>query len=576
MILFFMVSLSFSQEGRKGIRIKETKGNAGKRWAICIGINDYEDNTIIDLKKARNDAIELGKVLKEYGQFDRVYVMTDDLNPRNRNYPKLMNVKRKLDFLKGFIEPEDLVLFSFSGHGIANSKGEGCLVTADSYREDFQGSSLKVKEIIEWLKEVKVKKSLLLLDACREQFQEGKAMNLDGLKAERFLQAEVGAVFYSTKSGWFSYEDKEGVFGVFTRYVIDGLKGQADSTKMEGNRDGIVTFFELASYVEESVSNWALNEGKRQRPYTKIYGEKYGDLALSAYVLDDKPADVKAVESKAKRVYQNDKDFWEADYGDGIVMVYIPEGEFTMGSNDGGNDEKPPHKVQLDGYWMGKTEVTVKQYMKFVDKTKNHYPEWLGKGNKYNVETGTDDYYKKVGLALRGDNYPIIGISWHDASAYCDWLSKKIGLKFKLPTEAQWEKAACGTDKRKYPWGNHEPFYREKWYANYAAHNSWEKRGEDGFEFTAPVDSYSQGASPYGVLNMAGNVWEWCNDWYGSDYYKNSTDKNPIGPAGGPFRVLRGGGWGDDAGGVRCANRNDGGPSGRGSGVGFRLCQDKE
>jgi hypothetical protein len=143
---------------------------------------------------------------------------------------------------------------------------------------------------------------------------------------------------------------------------------------------------------------------------------------------DDKPDEVKAVESKAKRVYKNDKGFWEADYGDGIVMVYIPPVEFKMGQTDEEKkwlidkvgekiyneyykDQTPLNMVYLNGYWMGKTEVTVKQYMKFVDKTKNHYPAWLEKGNKYNVETGTDDYYKKFGLALRADNYPIIGIS---------------------------------------------------------------------------------------------------------------------------------------------------------------------
>jgi uncharacterized caspase-like protein len=284
LVISVIVALGFAQEGRKGVRIKEMKGNTGKRWAICIGIDDYEDNTIIDLKKARNDAKELGKVLREYGQFDRVYVMTDDLNPRNKDYPKLMNVRRKLDFLKEHIYLEDLVLFSFSGHGIANSKGEGYLVMADSYREDFQGNSLKIKDIIEWLREIKVKKSLLLLDACREQFQEGRAVNLNGLKAERFLQAEVGAVFYSTKSGWFSYEEeKEGNFGIFTKYVIEGLKGRADSPKAEGNGDGIVTFSELGAYVEEAVSNWALKEERKQKPYTKIYGEKFGDLALSTY-----------------------------------------------------------------------------------------------------------------------------------------------------------------------------------------------------------------------------------------------------------------------------------------------------
>lgn len=560
-LVFFVVgivTMSFAQEGTKGVRIKQMKNNAGERWAICIGIDDYEDRTIIDLKKARNDAKELGKVLKEYGQFDRVYIMTDDLNPRNEDYPKLMNIRRKLDFLKGFIDPEDLVLFSFSGHGIADSEGEGFLVMADSYRQNFQGSSLKVKEIIDWLKEVKVRKSLLLLDACREQFIEGKAMNLNGLKAERFLQAEVGAVFYSTKSGWFSYEDAYGNFGVFTRFVIEGLRGKADSIKIAGNGDEIVTFSELASYVEEEVSNWALKEDKRQRPYTKIFGEKFGDLALSVY--EDKPADVKAVESRDMPIEKNEKGFWEADYGNGIIMVYIPEGEFTMGSNED-DDEKPPRKVYLEAYWMGKTEVTVKQYMKFVNETKTNFPGWLEKGSKNNVETGTDENYKKFGPALRGDNYPIIGISWHDASAYCDWLSNEIGFSFKLPTEAQWEKAARGTDGSKYSWGNQEP---NEYLANF----------NKNIGKTSPVGLHPAGASPFGLLDMAGNVWEWCSDWYDPDYYKNAPKNNPVGPGGGSSRVIRGGCFFNPSRSLRCSDRGYYTPSDRLSFIGFRLCQD--
>ncbi|MGD2085782.1 MAG: SUMF1/EgtB/PvdO family nonheme iron enzyme [Candidatus Aminicenantes bacterium] len=576
-LVFFVVgivAMSFAQEGSKGVRIKQMKNNAGTRWAICIGINDYEDRSIIDLKKARNDAKELGKILEEYGQFDRVYVMTDDLNPRDEDYPKLMNIRRKLDFLKGFIDLEDLVLFSFSGHGIADSEGAGFLVVADSYRQNFQGSSLKVKEIIDWLKEIKVKKSLLLLDACREQFIEGKAMNLNGLKAERFLQAEVGAVFYSTKSGWFSYEDKYGDFGVFTRYVIDGLKGKADSDKIAGNKDSIVTFSELASYVEKGVSNWALNEGKRQRPYTKISGEKFGDLALSAYVkavdqekispeiAEDKPADVKAVESRGIPVKKNDKGYWEADYGDGIIMVYIPADEFTMGSNDGNNDEKPPHKVYLDGYWMGKTKVTVKQFRAFV-KAKNYVTQAETDGwafilnNQWNKRKGAN--WQDPGFK-QDDNHPVVCVSWNDAAAYCGWLSEKTGLQFKLPTEAQWEMAACGTGDRKYPWGNQEP---DKYLANFGKN----------IGKTTPVDSYRQAASPYELLDMAGNVWEWCYDWHSSDYYKNETGNNPTGPWTGKNRVMRGGSYYVFASYLRCAYRGNADPSNRYNGVGFRLCQ---
>jgi|GEM_PF-1513208 len=290
-------------------------------------------------------------------------------------------------------------------------------------------------------------------------------------------------------------------------------------------------------------------------------------------LLHGKPYDVRVVESKGIKVEKNKKGFWEAQYRDGIVMIYIPEGEFIMGSSDGEIDEKPSRKVYLDGYWIGKTEVSVKQYMKFVNDIKSHCPEWLEKGHKDNIKTGDSGVYKRFGSALEDDNYPIVGISWYNAKAYCDWLSQKRVLRFKLPTEAQWEKAARGRDDRKYPWGDPGSYYNGKYYANYNPGNY----KEDGFKYTAPVDSFHQGESTYGLLNVAGNVWEWCNDWYDRDYYKKDPpQKNPMGPRSGTNRVLRGGGWGDSVGGIRCASRGVAGPSGRSSDVGFRLCQEKD
>jgi formylglycine-generating enzyme required for sulfatase activity len=271
------------------------------------------------------------------------------------------------------------------------------------------------------------------------------------------------------------------------------------------------------------------------------------------------PEDVKKIAEKiGVKVIKNDKGFREVDYGDGIIMVYIPAGEFTMGSNDY-DDEKPIHTVYLDGYWMGKYEITIKQYMKFVNATKTHYPEWLEQGSKYNINTGDDDYYKKF---LSNENHPIVGISWNDAKAYCDWLSIEKNLTFKLPTEAQWEKAARGADGRKYPWGNDVP---DGTLANFEG-----KVGK-----TSLVYSHPNGASPYGLLDMAGNVWEWCRDWYGSDSYSKSPKRNPPGPESGPNRVVRGGGWFVIAGYLRCANRYVVRPSARGYDLGFRLCQDK-
>jgi len=218
--------------------------------------------------------------------------------------------------------------------------------------------------------------------------------------------------------------------------------------------------------------------------------------------------------------YRNEKD--------GSVLIEIPAGSFTMGSNDGGSDEKPVHTVSLNKYYIGKYEVTNAQYKKFCDATGHAQPSQPSDPGF----SGLSNYFTNY------PNYPVVNVSWNDAKAYCDWA----GLR--LPTEAEWEKAARGTDGRKYLWGN-------TWDA--AKCNSSE-RG-DSYEYTSPVGSFPSGVSPYGCYDMAGNVWEWCNDWYGENYYANSPSSNPAGPASGDDRVLRGGGWNDDAGRCRSANR---------------------
>jgi formylglycine-generating enzyme required for sulfatase activity len=298
------------------------------------------------------------------------------------------------------------------------------------------------------------------------------------------------------------------------------------------------------------------DEKEKEKNY-KADKEKIKDL-------EEMPEDVKDVASKGIKVEKNKKGLWEAYYQDGIVMVYIPAGEFTMGSEDY-EREKPPHNVFLDGYWMGKTEVTVGQFRIFINDN-GYMTEAEKSGGAYvyvesKWEKKRDANWKNPYFS-QDDKHPVVCVSWNDANAYCDWLSKKTGLKFKLPTEAQWEKAARGEDGRKYPWGKREPDGK---LANF----------DDSIGKTSPVGSYLQGASPFGLLDMAGNVWEWCADWYGSDYYKNSPDKNPMGPEDGTSRVLRGGGWSYIADGVRCAFRDFVDPSVRDFDVGFRLCQDK-
>ena len=210
-----------------------------------------------------------------------------------------------------------------------------------------------------------------------------------------------------------------------------------------------------------------------------------------------------------------------------MEMVRIPEGEFTMGSPDGSGDEEPQHRVYLDVFEIAKYPLTNLQYTVFLDMNPD-YPE-------------PPDWRKRTYPAGKGD-HPVVGISWEDATACAAWLSRETGREFRLPTEAEWEKAARGTDGRRYPWGNEFDSSRC---------NTKEGKARD----TTSVDAHAEGASPYGVMDMAGNVWEWCADWYDSAYYEKGENRNPGGPEKGEYRVVRGGSWNFPQGYARCSSR---------------------
>jgi serine/threonine-protein kinase len=214
-----------------------------------------------------------------------------------------------------------------------------------------------------------------------------------------------------------------------------------------------------------------------------------------------------------------------------MKMVYVPSGTFQMGSTDGGDDEQPVYVVTLDGFWIDETEVT-----------NAHYTQCAGAGECESSGLVDDSTFN-------GDGYPVVGVSWNDADTYCSWAGGQ------LPTEAQWEYAARGPEGLEYPWG--EDFDGEK--ANYCDENcefDWkDNEHDDGHGETAPVGSYPEGESWVGALDMAGNVWEWVNDWYDSAYYANSPAENPAGPMRGDLRVLRGGSWSDSSFALRGADR---------------------
>lgn len=277
-------SITKYQLKSKGMSIKELdadgiSANNGKRYAVVVGINDYKDVAFSDLSKARNDAKAVGKTLKEQGQFDEVFIMTDDIDfngPESGLYPTKLNIEEKLDSILRFANPEDLIVFFFSGHGISDYDENGYLVVVDTVADKAFNSSLKVDEIVQKFKKKSIRKTLIMLDACRDVLYKSKSAARNSIREKRFEEAEVSAVFYSTKAGFYSYEDDDSDYGVFTKYLIYGMEGKADE-----NKDGVISFSELENYVQDGVKGWSLQKNKQQKPYTRLNSEKTGDLAIT-------------------------------------------------------------------------------------------------------------------------------------------------------------------------------------------------------------------------------------------------------------------------------------------------------
>jgi formylglycine-generating enzyme required for sulfatase activity len=272
---------------------------------------------------------------------------------------------------------------------------------------------------------------------------------------------------------------------------------------------------------------------------------------------------------------------------DGMELVYIPAGSFLLGASasdpDAKEDEKPQLEVYLDAFWMDKTEVSVAQFASFVRET----------GYVTDADAGAADGQngaRKGGVAFSGNNSvfvlnaswllpegpgaqsaqerpfgPVVQVSWNDARTYCEWAGRR------LPTEAEWDRAARYVDGRRYPWGEAFDGARTN-FCDSKCPADWRRtEWDDGATRTRNVGSYPAGASPEGLLDMSGNVWEWVADWYDFSGYYQFPTANPLGAETGFERVVRGGSWIDTFDRVRASARNKFTPESRNNFTGFRC-----
>lgn len=227
------------------------------------------------------------------------------------------------------------------------------------------------------------------------------------------------------------------------------------------------------------------------------------------------------------------------DTATGLEFVRIPAGEFSMGDPTAEEDARKVHRVRLSGFWLSRYEVTVEQYGRFLKGSGRREP----------------NHWRNA--RLTGLRQPVIGVTYDDAVAFCQWAGGR------LPTEAEWEYAARGTDGRRYPWGNSLP---DPSRASYHL--------DVGFGATKPVGTADQGAGPFGALDQAGNVFEWCSDWYAADAYTHHSLENPKGPVEGEMRVIRGGAWLSLPDAITTWAREKYPPHGRSTMIGIRVARD--
>jgi formylglycine-generating enzyme required for sulfatase activity len=542
---------------------------AARRYAILVGVKAYNHADLPDLEFTERDVEELAALLEPAGY--RVTLLTTAAGQKDEaRRPTLANIQKAVDKALADVTKHDTVLVALAGHGYQpDDSKESYFCPLDAKPKNKQ-TLLPLASLIEKMTDSGAGVKLLLVDACRNDPEAGRGRRgVDGSRVEA-LPTGVAALF-SCSTGQRAYETKKagGGHGVFFHCVLEGLRGKAGR-----NDRGEVTWNRLAEYVQENVEGKArewLGEEAKQVP-----NEVKNLSGRSPVVLEvkrDRPLLLDCREGVRAEKVREAQEAWakylgrkveeEVEIADGVKMTFvlIPPGKFRMGSPRGEQDyltktyfegkrpdwldEETLHEVTLtEPFDLGKTEVTQAQY------------QALGLDNP---------------SRFKGADRPVETVSWEEASAWAEQLTKKRGDKhlYRLPAEAEWEYSCRGGRSSSQPFGIGDGRALSSREANFNGNFPYGGADKGPYlEATRAVGSYK--ANALGLYDMHGNVWEWCQDWYGP--YPNGAVTNPTGPAEGSFRVFRGGSWIFSGWYCRAANRVGFVPVNRGD-LGFRLAR---
>ena len=583
---------------------------ASQKWAMLIGVDEYIH--VNKLKYCGSDVSALQERLVGLGFPEAQTFLLHDGAKQRKNEPYKSNIDAVVETLlgklsedgkslaqRGLVSRGDLVVVAFSGHG-AHLDGTSyfCPIDARLNRAD---SLLSLERLYKLLALSPADVKLMLVDACRNDPRPGGVKDLKATAESKKLAESLDKppqgilVLSSCAPGQVSVEDPELGHGVFMNYILDGLSGQADRT--EGNRNDRVSLLELYRFASAKTKSHVAQK-RRIAQTPELSGKIVGDFEFGRFG-QARPALLKSPFTKQEAVAAQSS--WsktlktpvELENSIGMKLALIPAGEFQMGSKfsaeeanrryPGGKaeyytNEHPRHAVRLtQPFHFGMHEVRVRDFERFVTATGYETTaEKEGSARGFTADGKWDDvdglYWRKPGFE-QSANHPVTCVSWLDAVAFCEWLSRKEGVTYRLPSEAEWEYACRGGTETVFLWGD-DPDDGEG-YLN-AADLTGTPNGlawltsfdfRDGYAATAPVGSFK--ANPFSLYDIQGNVTEWCSDWYGN--YPSGSVTDPTGPSTASYRVFRGGSWFSFAGLCRSAFRGGYAPTIRNFTLGFRV-----